>query len=183
MNSKKIQDTEKIYVSEQNDANSEEKQNKLLRLLGGKKTGNVSAAAEWMQKSRSAEDEQNLKQGLEAQYNASLNLRLSGKTRRHEGIGFEQQIPVSTENQQSESTAKKDESARCNKTVRHHSARDRSRSPLRKNEKDSDKECSRNALNKNDSAKSSDVVHKSNCLTKPISKKNFYMQFTKSSDS
>ena len=185
MNEDKAENTKKQDAEKQCDALSEEKQNKLLRLLGGKKAANAGAAAEWIHRSRTAEEEQSLKHGLEAQYNTSLNFRLSGKSRRHEGIGFENQDSDKI-NQSKDSSSKKDPTSDnkkddVNENNKSRTTRDRSRSPLRKNEKELD-----NGSNRHSKKSSTDEVIDKSCagsLTKPISKKNFYMQFTKSSSS
>ena len=170
-------------------AASEERQNKLLRLLGGKKAGNLNAAADWINKSRSVKEEQSLKKGLEAQYNASLNLRLSGKSRRHEGIGFECPDIEKTETHEKNSSIDENTSDNNRKqdeegVAKHHRERDRSRSPLRKEKKDS-------KSYDNDSKQKDGSTHHNNdapnnshssSITKPITKKNFYMQFKKSND-
>ena len=150
---------------------SEEKQNKLLRLLGGKKAGNASAASEWVNKSRSATEEKNLKLGLEAQYNSSMNHRISGKARRHVGIGFEED-DLATGDQTKQSAPTECDSNRNFPTDEKSSRnRDRSRSPLRKDEKSTGNAGDRQ---KTDGSSSSTTIR---------DKKSFYMQFTKAKDS
>lgn len=152
-----------------------EKQNKLLRLLGGKKAGNTKAASAWVNKSRSAAEEDNLKQGLETQFNASLNHRLSGKARRRVGIGFEQdetasedqtnQLPTNDSNSKPHHDSDKEEPRN----------RDRSRSPIRK-KKDSSDDCDRS----NDKSIASNTNKNTSSVNRD--KKSFYMQFTKAKD-
>nr|CAB3226508.1 small acidic protein [Phallusia mammillata] len=67
----------------------ESKRDKFLQLLGGKKPQNKEATANWLKKSRTNEDEKVLAEGLEHQYTTQMTHVVQGKTRRHEGIGFE----------------------------------------------------------------------------------------------
>ena len=174
MNESKVVDLNEPNGKNEEPAISEKRQNKLLRLLGGKKAGNVNAASEWVQKSRTDEEEKNLEHGLEAQYNASLNLRLSGKARRHEGIGFHD----SDESGNKQVTANDDRDKGRHSHQETSQKRDRSRSPLRKDREVPVREAKMQS--KGDCKDSGEDVDKS---TAKITKKNFYMQFTKSKSS
>nr|XP_039267230.1 uncharacterized protein LOC120342466 [Styela clava] len=70
---------------------SETKTNKLLRLLGGKKRKNETAASKWLERVRSREDELKVSTELESQFNESLTHKLTGQSRRHVGIGFHEE--------------------------------------------------------------------------------------------
>ena len=159
-------------VTEQETDFSEDRQNKLLRLLGGKKSKNADAASEWVHKSRSAVEEKSLKKGLEEQYNASLSLRLSGKARRHEGIGF-----AETDDADAKNHFLSNKDVKTQPLDNSKKERDRSRSPIHK-----DKEYCSSAFDKNSNSKHTDSSDKKSETTK-FTKKNFYMQFAKAKDS
>nr|XP_002131437.1 small acidic protein isoform X1 [Ciona intestinalis]XP_009857542.1 small acidic protein isoform X2 [Ciona intestinalis] len=125
-------------------------QQKLLRLLGGEKSKNAKAASQWISKSRTHEDGKTLNDGLEEQYKNSLNHKLTGKARRHVGLGFE-----SNQEETSSSSAH---------------ARSRSRSPIRQNINKPQK------LETDQVTTES----KSNPTATTINKNKFYMQFKKS---
>ncbi|CAK8673388.1 uncharacterized protein LOC143468448 [Clavelina lepadiformis] len=143
---------------------SDDKREKLLRLLGGKKISNESAAKEWITKTRSSKDEEAIKEGLEAQYQTSLSHRLSGAARRHEGIGFEKSSSKLSESEE-----------RSNSSSRR---RSRSRSPIKSHAASDDKR------HENDSAHHESPTNTDNKSCKPavLDKKNFYMQFTKAKE-
>uniref|UniRef100_H2Z0D5 Small acidic protein n=1 Tax=Ciona savignyi TaxID=51511 RepID=H2Z0D5_CIOSA len=127
-------------------------QQKLLRLLGGQKNKNAAAATRWVSKSLTKDEGKKLTEGLEQQYNNSLSHKLSGKARRHVGLGFGQ-------DEESATSTNKDRTRRS-----------RSRSPIRSRDNEPSQSSETNH-EKTCSAQKS--------ITS-IDKKKFYMQFKKS---
>jgi len=165
-----------------------DRREKFVRLLGGKKSKNIKASEEWMKHVRSAEDELALEKGLETQYNTSMTQAIEGKTKRHEGIGYEASHEIVDVNK--DDVARKAQptsvSSDNSKEIKKFSSstRSRSRSPIRK--LDQPNEVNNSSLSKTDAqcvhiSTHTPAVDSTTNATAIKSKKQFYMQFKKAS--